>query len=263
MTIVRYNGVIADRLNPSPGGYPGIGGAASRERSGAAFGRNQIMCGRYSQTLSMAELARRYSADAPKQLELKPRWNLAPSQQAPVIFNGEDGKPRLDTMRWGLIPGWAKDEKIGYKMINARAETAAEKPGFRKALEQRRCLVPADGFYEWVSDPATKARLPRRIVRKDKASFAMAGLWERWKAPDGREVRSFTILTTAAHPPIKEIHDRMPVILTPENEAGWLAKPTIPPALDGRHLEIYPVSALVNSPKNDLPVCVEKLVEPA
>jgi putative SOS response-associated peptidase YedK len=220
------------------------------------------MCGRYSQTLSMAELARRYSAAAPKQLELKPRWNLAPSQQAPVVTLGTDGAPALELMRWGLIPGWAKDEKIGYKMINARAETAAEKPGFRKALELRRCLVPADGFYEWVDDAATKARLPRRIVRRDRASFAMAGLWERWKAPDGREVRSFTILTTAANALIKEVHERMPVILRPKDEAAWLAAPAIPPALDPEHLEIYAVSALVNSPKNDLPVCVEPLAPP-
>lgn len=216
------------------------------------------MCGRYSQTLSAAELARRFSADAPRELELKPRWNLAPSQQAPVIFD-DAGSRRLSMMRWGLVPSWAKDEKIGYKMINARAETAAEKPSFRKAFRTMRCLVPACSFFEWKADAATKAKLPVRIHRRDGAPFAMAGLWERWKAPDGRELLSFTILTTAANAAIAPLHDRMPVILEPEDEGRWLAQATIPAALGAEKIAHHPVSALVNSPKNDVPACLEPL----
>lgn len=219
------------------------------------------MCGRYSQTLSLAELARRYSAEAPKQLELKPRYNLAPSQEAPVVVHGEDGRRSIELMRWGLVPGWAKDVKIGYKMINARAETAAEKPGFRSAMKARRCLVPACWFFEWRADPATKAKLPLRIGRKDARPFSMAGLWERWKTPEGKELKTFTILTTAANALIAQVHDRMPVILDEGTEAAWLAAPVVPAPLGPESLAYRPVSAIVNSPKNDVPACLEPLDE--
>jgi len=125
-------------------------------------------------------------------------------------------------MKWGLIPSWAKDESIGYKMINARAETLAEKPSFRKALEQRRCIIPADGFYEWWKEPDGKSKTPMRIVLKDRSIFGLAGLWERWKSPDGEEVLTYTIVTTTPNSLLESVHNRMPVILTREAEDLWL-----------------------------------------
>jgi putative SOS response-associated peptidase YedK len=227
------------------------------------------MCGRYSQTLTMAELAKRFGIEVPKQLELPRQYNVAPTQLAPVVALDGQGRRKLDRLRWGLIPGWAKDEKIGHKTINARSETAHEKPSFRKAFSSRRCLVLADGFYEWKRDEEAKAKFPYRIRLKGAGPFAMAGLWERWKAPDGRELKTFTILTTRANEAMAGLHDRMPVILRPEDEQAWLAEGTtqercraLCEPCAGDQLELYPVSALVNSPKNDVPACLAPLTTP-
>ena len=193
----------------------------------------------------------------------------------------DDGERKLAQVRWGLIPFWAKDEKIGYKLINARAEGIAEKPSFREAYKRgRRCLIAADGFYEWQKD--TKPKQPWRITLKDGGPFAFAGLWERWeKAPDGVPVESCTIITTAANALVARLHDRMAVILPAEAYGPWLGeagrstgrklnaasglapsatapellallKPHPPDAM-----RAYPVSTVVNSPKNDTPECIE------
>lgn len=218
------------------------------------------MCGRYSQTTDPAKLAKRFGLTSPGS-DVVCRYNIAPTQDAPVI--AIDGSKRFISMRWGLIPSWAKDAAIGNRMINARAETLTEKPSFRKAFERRRCLVPTDGFYEWRKTDA-KTKTPMHFVLKSRQPFAFAGLWESWKNPDGQELRSFTIITTAANDLLRPIHDRMPVILRPEDEEKWLdigssdtAKliPLLGP-YPAEEMETYAVSTLVNSPRNDTPACI-------
>jgi len=192
-----------------------------------------------------------------------PRYNIAPGQDAPVVVI-ENGKLRLRLMRWGLIPFWAKDPAIGNKMINARAETLAEKPSFRKPFASQRCLVLADGFYEWRKIAGSKAKIPMRFVIKDRRPFAFAGLWDRWRNPSGGEIHSFTIITTAAGDFIRPIHDRMPIILQQDVHNQWL-DPKISDAvtLSGilrshaeGNIEAYDVGLTVNSPRNDVPECV-------
>jgi putative SOS response-associated peptidase YedK len=165
-------------------------------------------------------------------------------------------------MRWGLIPSWADDPKIGYKLINARAETVAGKPAFRNAFRQRHCLIPADGFYEWHA-AGTKAKQPWHIRRKDGRPFAFAGLWEHWNAPESPPVESCTIITTDANEVVRPIHDRMPVILDPADYAAWLdpRDPTIAQELlrpcPAEVMTAFPVSSMVNNPKNEDPRCLE------
>src|SRR5690606_26418140 len=179
------------------------------------------VCGRYSLFTDYAILIDRFNVEkmAVDEGEYTPSYNVAPSQQIIAIIN--DGhKNRLGSLRWGLIPPWAKDEKIGYKMINARSETVAEKPSFRNAFKKKRCLVVADSFYEWQRKDGEK--IPMRIKLKNGEPFAFAALWESWKAPDGKTVNTCSILTTEANSLMKSIHDRMPVILTKEEEEMWL-----------------------------------------
>jgi len=217
------------------------------------------MCGRFSLVNAEESMRRLFEYDGPA-LNLPPRYNIAPSQKVPVVKAGKEGGRSLAMMRWGLIPSWAKDAAIGNKMINARAETVAEKPAFRSAFRHRRCLVPADGFYEWKKLDGTKQ--PYRIGLEGDAPFAFAGLWEVWDGPEGA-VRSFTIVTTDASAAIADIHDRMPVILPPRHFAGWIAEDTPPEVLlamlgpyeghaeDGGPLRAYPVSSRVNNVRND------------
>ena len=194
---------------------------------------------------------------------LAPRYNIAPSQPVAAVRAAGEGR-ELVALRWGLIPSWAKDPAIGDRLINARSETAAEKPSFRTALRQRRCLLVADGFYEWRKDGPRKQ--PHLIRFRDRRPFAMAGLWERWEGPDG-PVESCTILTTAANEVVAPIHERMPVILVPETHAAWLAPATRDPVmlapllrpLAAEELEVFPVSLRVNSPANDDPQCIAPL----
>ena len=166
--------------------------------------------------------------------------------------------------RWGLIPPWATDPAIGHKMINARAETLSQKPSFRGPFEKSRCLVLADGFYEWARNPRGRGKTPMRIVLKSREPFAFAGLWDRWQDPKGGDIGSFTIITTEANNALRPIHDRMPVILKPDHEDPWLDFDTpiarlkemlVPYPND--QVEAYPVSKLLNSPSNDTPVCIE------
>lgn len=175
------------------------------------------MCGRYTQTKQFYEIRLRFDVDAFEH-EISPRYNIAPNQRAVVIMS--EGKRKLEMMQWCLIPSWAKDPSIGNRMINARAETLAEKPSFKRLIGKRRCLVLADGFYEWRKEG--KRKVPLRIVRKDRQPFAFAGLWDSWRNPDANELHSFTIITTEANDLLRPIHDRMPVILHQTDEQLWL-----------------------------------------
>ncbi|HEY4134880.1 MAG TPA: SOS response-associated peptidase [Alphaproteobacteria bacterium] len=186
------------------------------------------MCSRYSQTKAPAEIAKRFKARAPKS-NLQPRYNIAPTQSAPVVRLAVDGAREIALLRWGLVPAWSK-EIAGAPLINARSETLAEKPSFRQAFERRRCLVLADGFYEW--QKIEKEKLPWRFLRQDGEAFAMAGLWDRWTPAPGVEgvgepVESFTIVTTAANDLVRPVHDRMPVIFPDDASAtAWLEAPS-------------------------------------
>jgi putative SOS response-associated peptidase YedK len=231
------------------------------------------MCGRYTVTSSGDTIADLFDlAEIP---ELPARYNLAPTQQAPVVRMTEPGAPRsLDLLRWGLIPYWAKEAGIGNKMINARSESVAEKPSYRHSFRKKRCLVVADGFYEWKREG--KAKQPYLIRRRDRRPFAFGGLWSSWRDPqalaeEGRKVEpleTFTILTTGANDLIRTLHDRMPVIVEPADFALWLDPAVEDPALlvpllgplSPEGWETVPVSRAVNSPANDSPVCVEPLV---
>ena len=221
------------------------------------------MCGRYTITSPLEGLRQLFLFE--EMPNLAPRFNVAPSQEAPVVRLEDDGKRHLRLLRWGLIPSWAKDRSIGYKTINARAETVADKPAFRSAFRRRRCLVLADGFFEW--QKRDKGKQPYRIVLADRGAFAMAGLWESWRDPEaGERVESFTIIVTDANERLAAIHDRMPVILPPEAHAPWLEAETAREDLlalmrpyPGEAMEAYPVSTLVNKPANDEPACIEAL----
>lgn len=224
------------------------------------------MCGRFTLFAPYYEIIDRFDIESAfAESDYIPSYNIAPSQQVVAIIN--DGrKNRLGHLRWGLIPPWAKDEKIGYKMINARAETVAEKPSFRKAFQKQRCIIPADSFYEWQKEDGKK--IPMRIKLKTDELFAIAGLWESWKSPDGKTIHTCTAITTEPNNLMKPIHDRMPVILKKENEAAWLdprnndidflGNMLLP--FDEGQMDAYSVSSAVNSPKNNeealiVPVC--------
>ncbi len=221
------------------------------------------MCGRFTLTTKLGVIAARFGV-ARFLDEGAPRYNVAPSQM--VIVVSDDGTRHLTQMQWGLIPSWAKDPAIGNRMINARAETVATKPAFRVALRKRRCLIPADGFYEWT--PVGRRKQPMYIALKSRELFGFAGLWESWTAPDGREIKSCTIITTDANELLKPIHDRMPVILTGEAEAVWLDPEIQDPALllpllkpySAEEMLAHPVSTKVNNPSHDSPECVIRLL---
>jgi len=191
-------------------------------------------------------------------------YNIAPTQSVAVITQARD-KRILSAMRWGLVPSWAKDPSIGSRMINARAETIAEKPAYRSAFAQRRCLVPANGWYEWQGNGKTKQ--PVYFHRQDAALFAFAGLYETWQSPEGETLTTFTVITTTAFPEFARFHERTPAALRPEDEAAWLTPGRLSAAdafslltpLGDDVLEVYPVSMRVNSPKNDDSSLVEPL----
>jgi putative SOS response-associated peptidase YedK len=220
------------------------------------------MCGRYTFAPDLSQIGELFPGfEVPE--ELAPRYNIAPTQKVPVILN--DGRQRIELVRWGLIPSWAKDPAIGNRLINARAETLAEKPSFRSAFKRRRCLILADGFYEWQKTPGQRTKTPHYIRLRSGDPFAFAGLWESWRSPDDDRVLSCTIVTTSPNPLIASIHNRMPVILDPTVHERWLRegeqpKEEMAPLLapyPPEQMEAYPVSTLVNSPKNDVPACIE------
>jgi len=225
------------------------------------------MCGRYTLTSSGEELALLFDiSDLPL---VVPRYNLAPTQEAAVVRVPAPGEPRrLDLLKWGLIPYWAKEAKIGNSMINARAESAAEKPAYRTSFKKKRCLIPTNGFYEWKKEG--KLKQPFLIHRQDGKPFAFAGLWSSWRNPEQEKpVETFTILTTDANDLLRPLHDRMPVILDPKDFDLWLdpkiddaakLQPLlVPHAVDG--FEAFPVSRTVNSPTNDVADCIAPLVQ--
>ena len=180
------------------------------------------MCGRITLSTDKDDLQSRWGfIDPSGVLDLiKPRYNIAPSQNSPTLVVKEDRRV-LVMMRWGLVPFWAKEASIGYKMINAKSETLTEKPSFRKPFKEKRCLVLADGFYEWEKTDK-KNKVPYRFVLKNRQPFSFAGLWDVWKTPEGDTLLSFTIITTRANELMERIHDRMPVILNEKDEAKWL-----------------------------------------
>ena len=218
------------------------------------------MCGRFALGWPSKNVKEHFHL--PEVPKLVPRYNIAPSQDVAVIRHLTEDRPRqLDMLHWGLIPHWAKDRKIGYKMINARAETLAEKPSFRTAFKKRRCLIAADGFYEWLH--SGKIKQPYHIKLKDGNLFGFAGLWESWHDPEGGRLESCTIITTGANALVKQIHDRMPVIIQPESYDLWLdintRKETLQQLLrpyPAEEMVAYQVSSKVNSPKNDTPDCL-------
>jgi putative SOS response-associated peptidase YedK len=220
------------------------------------------MCGRFTLTADPNQLRQAFPWLNIPDERLKPRYNVAPTQPIAVVAN--DGKNQLDYYVWGLIPFWAKDPSIGNRMINARSETIAEKASFRAAFRRRRCLVLADGFYEWKSEPKSKSKTPMYIKMKNDSPFVFAGLWENWNSPDGSNILSCTIITTRPNDMLLSIHNRMPVILPEKAYPIWLD----PGEPDQSHLlsllepypdqemTAYPVSRLVNNPANDSADCI-------
>ena len=218
------------------------------------------MCGRYTLKTPIDVLVEHFGIEEYPS-SLVPSYNIAPTQEVAAVVE-EDEKRKLEAFRWGLIPSWAKDPAIGNKMINSRAETVSEKPSFRSAFKKRRCLIVADGFYEW--QKTDDGKQPYHFKIKDSSPFAFAGLWETWDK-EGEEIRSCSIITTDANDLMSEIHHRMPVILPPENYGAWLdpgfeEKEALMDLLrpyPSDRMEAYPVSRRVNRPSNNEPSVVE------
>lgn len=223
------------------------------------------MCGRFTLHHSVEEVAQRFAVQEVL-FEFPDRYNIAPSQPIAVVTKNAhgDGIKALEGYRWGLVPSWAKDESIGNKLINARVETLAEKPSFRKALQKRRCLIPADGFYEWKVDEGKK--IAHHIRFRDERLYAFAGLWEEWQAPDGSPLRSCTIITGTPNGLFSTLHHRMAVIISPEEEDDWLDPGR--GVNDALHLlrtypddelEAFPVNPKVGNVTYDDPSCIVPL----
>ncbi|MCF8367633.1 MAG: SOS response-associated peptidase [Bacteroidales bacterium] len=218
------------------------------------------MCGRFSFSPLAKIIEDRF--DVKVDSAYKPRFNSAPSQNLAVISNQDP--EHLSYYRWGLIPFWSKDPKIGNRMINAKAETITEKPSFKNCFKRKRCLVLSDGFFEWKKINA-KEKIPYRILMRDENLFAMAGIWDTWKDPDGELINSFSILTISPNALMENIHHRMPVILNPNDEKKWLAETPEEELKDllkpypAEYMTAYPVSKLVNSPTKDSPEILEQV----
>lgn len=221
------------------------------------------MCGRLVIDLSPEMITEIYGIIRDIERELNPRYNVTPSQTIPIVRVDADGGRELAFVRWGLIPSWAKDIAIGNSLINARSETAAEKPSFRSAFKRRRCIIPTGGFYEWQRQDG-KRKQPWYFRMADGSPVSIAGLWEHWQGSDGQVIESCSILTTSANELMAPIHERMPVILSHECQAAWLNPKLTDVAVlqefcrpcSSELLSAYPVSSLVNSPKNDSAECV-------
>jgi putative SOS response-associated peptidase YedK len=219
------------------------------------------MCGRFTLTVDPADLQEAFP-DLIFPAKVTPRYNIAPSQ--PILALPNDTSNKADFFIWGMIPSWAKDPSIGNHLINARAETLAEKPSFRSPYKYRRCLIFSDGFFEWQNQQETKNKVPHFIRLKSGKPFAFAGLWERWQASDGSEIKSTSIITTSPNELMASIHNRMPAILPGHAYAQWLdPAPRFPTEMNNllvpypaEEMEAYPVSTLVNSPANDRPEVV-------
>lgn len=223
------------------------------------------MCGRFSVVTPIEDLIKRFEAQVSSDFDgnIFPRFNAAPGQKLPVITN--EKPDTIVQYKWGLIPFWSKDPAIGFKMINARSETIREKSSFKTPFKKRRCLVLADSFFEWKK--TGKDKTPYRIMLKNDEPFAMAGLWENWKNEKGEDVRTFTILTTSPNKLCEEVHNRMPCILDKKEEKLWIdlqipeeAAIDMLKSYPEKKMKMYPVSTLVNSPKNNMPEIIQKLV---
>ncbi len=240
------------------------------------------MCGRFTLTSELNALhdtfGANYLEDRNFWLTFNPRYNITPTQDVAVISNRQPNPDRrqdqksYDFFQWGLIPSWAKDAKIGSRMINARSETLSEKPSFRAAYKRRRCLVLADGYYEWQKIEGEKSKQPVYIRLKSQKPFAFAGLWEEWQATSDREgmetpLRSCTIITCPPNKTLESLHHRMPVILPQDSYDQWLTPDELTPDVlqpllkpySGEEMEAYPVSRYVNRPANDSPECIKPL----
>lgn len=211
------------------------------------------MCGRFTLAVDVNTIARVFNAAIPSAFNTEARYNIAPQQNVLTVMRDET--THLDLLRWGLIPSWAKEESIGSKMINARAETLAEKPSFKRLLHSKRCLLVADGFYEWKKEQGGKT--PMYITLRDKEPFAFAGLWDTWRDADGQQIRTCTIITTEANELVASIHNRMPVILPRNAQEEWLDPglhddrillPLLAP-YPAEEMSARPVSRLVNNPR--------------
>jgi putative SOS response-associated peptidase YedK len=218
------------------------------------------VCGRYTlASPDPAQLRARFPVG--ESVTIRRRFNVAPGDDVLAVTTDREGRPRGELLRWGLVPAWADGPEPGAKMINARAETLTERPAYRDAFRRFRCLIIADGFYEWRRDPAGRSR-PFHISRHDGAPFAFAGLWSVWRN-EAQSVRSCTIITTAANPAIEPLHDRMPVILARDAEPIWLDPAAPAPALfellhglGGEETALRPVSRAVNDARHDAPDCL-------
>lgn len=222
------------------------------------------MCGRFTLTVDPAELMDVFG-NYTFPTQFVPRYNIAPSQ--PILAIPNDAKNAADFFSWGLIPSWSKDPAIAKRLINARGETLAEKPSFRGSFKYKRCLVPADGFYEWKAQTEGNTKIPYFIFMKDRRSFAFAGLWDEWYSPDGGRLRTCTIITCEPNELMSTLHNRMPVILDQKDYDRWLdPAPQSPEILlplikpfPADKMSAYPVSTLVNKPSNDRPECIVPL----
>ncbi len=223
------------------------------------------MCGRYTLAgPTPFDLRARFPIG--ESVQVARRYNVAPGDDVLCVTTDRDGAPRGELLRWGLVPHWAKDTRDAFKRINARAETVAERPAFRDALRTHRCLILADGFYEWQPKPGRKQ--PWWITRADHAPFAFAGLWSTWSAPDGSQLRSTTIITTEASGALRDLHHRVPVILDGRTEPRWLAHETGPDelgdilvSLDNRLITARQVGTAVNDARYDGPACLDGPLE--
>jgi putative SOS response-associated peptidase YedK len=219
------------------------------------------MCGRFTLTVDPGELKEAFE-NYTFPTQFAPRFNIAPTQ--PVLAIPNDVKNAAVFFVWGLIPSWAKDPSIGNKLINARGETVTEKPSFRGSFKYKRCLILADGFYEWKAEPGAKIKTPYFIHMKDRGPFAFAGLWDEWNSPDGGSIHTCTIITTEPNELMSTLHSRMPVILDAKDYDRWLdPAPQTPENLlpllkpfPADRMSAYAVSTLVNKPGNDRPECV-------
>lgn len=215
------------------------------------------MCGRYTLTLDPGELQELLEL-GPFVHVVQPRYNIAPSQPVPIV---KDFQTRaVELYRWGLVPFWSKDPTIGNRMINARAETVSEKPAYRAAYKYRRCLILADGFFEWLNDKTAGVKVPYYFKMLDDKPFTFAGLYEHWEPPEGGELHTCTILTCEPNELVADVHNRMPVILNEQTRWQWIDPDTSKSALldslvpyPAQEMKSYPVSRSVNSPRNDTP----------
>lgn len=220
------------------------------------------MCGRFSLRVEMDELLSYYGL-IQGSFTFEPRYNIAPGQSITALIGTNDGR-KLGPLKWGLVPSWATDERIGYKMINARAETLAEKPAFRQSFSSKRCIIPADGYYDWKKD----TKQPYRITMQDESLFSFAALYDSWVAPDGNKLHTCTIITTESNDMMSTIHDRMPVILPQEHHDTWLDRSITDTSLlqqllipfPSEQMNAYEVSPIVGNVNNDVPACIEPLI---